>query len=234
MFRSTLLVSNKFKKMKRIIFILISLLLFSACNPYLTEKINNISKKDKREAIYVAYPIIEAKRESNTASFQDPDKTALILTDSLVKQSLHGFLNKKQVYFAKYDSVECKMIKALVDSVVTQFKTGKHKKFKITQNLPFGSDKKLILIPYYTWTRSTEDYDHGNCQIGGYALYSGHMYCTWTGSEGGLLLINVETKEINYFRHYGWRMATIFYPEQRRVTRQIGYVTKPLVRKLRH
>jgi hypothetical protein len=54
-------------------------LLCTGCNPYLSKKINRISKDDQREAIYVAYPIVETRRQTTIDSFyKDPDKEDLL------------------------------------------------------------------------------------------------------------------------------------------------------------
>ncbi len=122
----------------------------------------------------------------------------------------------------------------LLDSVLNEFKIAKFKKIKLTQALTYPAKSNLIMIPYFVWTRSTEDYDKGKCGKVGYRDYGNYKYCTWTRSQTYVLVINRKSKEVIFFKYWGWQIETLFLPYEYRVTRSLRHCMNPLLRKLGH
>ncbi len=212
---------------------LLSLLVCVGCNPYLTKRINLLSKKDRGDSVYVVYPIVEAKRQSNSAIFKDPENEAYQIADSLTKKALHQQLEGRlPIWFAGFDSGTYVTTKKLLDSVLAKFMKSNVKHFPLGEGFVFPTKMNLILIPYYIWTRSTEDYDKGKCSQGGYRTYGGREDCTWTRSQTHLIMIDCKKKEIVYFKYIQWDIGTIFLPSEYRVTRNFRHCIKPLLRKL--
>ena len=208
------------------------LLVYAGCNPYLTKRINLLSKKEKGDSVYVFYPIVEAKRESNAANFKDPETIVFQMADSLTKKALHQQLDGRlPARFAGFDSGQYVKVKKILDSMLLKFMNSKVKHVTVHQDLKLPSNFNLILIPYYIWTRSTEDYDQGKCSPGGGKNY-GFKWCTWTASDTHLIMINCKKQEVIFFKFNGWRIDTLYLPSEYRIARNFRHCTKPLLRKL--
>ncbi len=225
---------------KNISFGLFLLSICTGCNPYTTKKINRISKEDQREAIYVAYPIVETRRQATIDSFyKDPDKEIYDSALSFTNNALHKLLGKKglPIRFAEFDSVEYSKSKALLDSVLGKFMISEVKDFDIHQELKFQTERNLILIPYLIWTRSTSDYSDwgrkdGKCVKIGRNSFRGNNACLWTQSQTILLVINIKNKEIVYFKYSQWDTRPIFSPYEKRIMLNFKHCAQPLLRKL--
>ncbi len=204
------------------------------CNPYLTKRIDIISKNDQREAIYVAYPIIECRRQARDDFFyKDPDKEINRSAETFTKKALHELLDKRlPVRFAELDTLEYSKSKKIVDSVLGKFLTTEVEYFRISQELNFKTERNLILIPYLVWTRGTDDYHGDKCSYVGHNAFRGNSACLWTQSQTLLLMINRKSKEVVYFKYSQCNMGLIYSPYEVRVRLNFKHCAQPLLRKL--
>ncbi len=208
------------------------LTLCSACNPYLTKRINRISKSNSGDSIFVMYPITETRRQITNDSYTD-DLETFQSAEDLTKKALHGlFDNRLKVRYGESDFGTFRKTKTLLDSVLKKFADKKYKKFIIDKKSETSSSSNLILIPYLIWTRTTEDFEKEKCGLNG-KIYALAKDCRWTDAKACLLLIDRKKGEVVYFKQNWWRMAGLYFPYEQRITRSLKECSQPLLRKLR-
>jgi hypothetical protein len=205
---------------------------FAGCNPYATKRLNLISNDNRKDSIYISYPIVKSRRQA-TKDYSYDEFEALKALDSLTNLTIHTLVDGRQsVKFGPLGYAKSIVYSRLLDSILSAFTSRQYHEFKIAQNLDSETERNLIIIPNIIWTRSTEDYNKGKCGKVGYRDYANRNYCTWTRSQTLIVMIDKRRREVIYFKYYQWDREDISMPFERIVNRSFRKCFRPILRKL--
>jgi hypothetical protein len=204
---------------------------FAGCNPYATRRLNLISNDNRKDSIYISYPIVKSRRQATKDYSYDEFETLSVL-DTLTNRAIHKFADGRlRAKFGTLTDAESNVYTRLLDSILSKFMSRQYQEFKIAQNLDFSAGQNLIIIPHIVWTRSTEDYNEGDCGKVGYRDYVNSKYCTWTRSQTLLIMIDKRRREVIYFRYCQWDRVKLWLPFERIVNRSFRKCFRPILRK---
>jgi hypothetical protein len=173
------------------------------CSPNSTGSIGLGKRTVTGDTPSLADPIWESRIQITADSFEI-EYSALRALDSLAQFAIRRMLDSIGV--ANSDravDLPRATTKPILDSMIAKLNKHNYKNFQLAGRIPFTGGRKLLLIPYIIWTRTTREFESERCYYGGYKYY-GNPNCTWTQCHAYLFLIDNETRQLVYYRSSNW------------------------------
>lgn len=201
------------------------------CCTYATRRIDGLERrKIDSKRVYVMDPISESRiqitRDSSMSDYDGFNSLNALVNISL-RKSFDG-------YCVTYDSSKLlprNRTKIFLDSLLARFKKEKYKELGTGHPFPISATYDLVLVSYFVWTRTIDDFEKEKCGRDGYKIYVDNV-CTWTEADLYLFGFN-HVGKIVYYRRSIWVSAGVIMPYAERVDHAFKMATKEFVQVLR-